>query len=287
MAGDDAGAADFSANAVFATDNYQADILIGRYAQADSSVARRYGGTGLGLAICKRIVMQMGGEIGVLSRQGEGSTFAFQLTLPVGAQVPVERIDPASSAEDLKALLARLDRPFRLLVAEDNPTNQLVLRRMLAEFSLSLLMAGNGYEAIGGAQQFAPDMIFMDMRMPEMDGLEATKQIRQRLPKDRQPRIVALTAKTLGWPAVIEIAQMVRQAVPKAVIVCGGLGPTQDDITREAIAQVMGVELVRDDAVADVIRELFATRGRGTLINIGSILAVMPVPGAPRLKVVP
>jgi CheY-like chemotaxis protein/HPt (histidine-containing phosphotransfer) domain-containing protein len=83
-----------------------------------------------------------------------------------------------ANSVDLNAVLARLGRPIRVLIAEDNPTNQFVVKKMLSEFKLSLHMAANGQEAIDSAMTFSPDVIFMDMRMPEVDGLTATRQIR-------------------------------------------------------------------------------------------------------------
>jgi signal transduction histidine kinase/CheY-like chemotaxis protein/HPt (histidine-containing phosphotransfer) domain-containing protein len=157
----------------------QLSRLFSQYIQADTSIARRFGGSGLGLAISKRIVDQMAGDITVTSTQDVGSTFSFRLTLPLADAAALQVTAGPASAVDLNAILARLGRPLRVLIAEDNPTNQFVVRKMLSEFRLSLHMAANGSEAIASAATFSPDVIFMDMRMPEVDGLTATRRIRQ------------------------------------------------------------------------------------------------------------
>lgn len=156
----------------------QIDKLFSNYIQADTSIARRFGGSGLGLAICKRIVEQMGGEIFVESEFGIGSIFFFNLTLPVTNANELQASPSHAVSVDLNATLARLGRPLRVLIAEDNPTNQFVVRKMLGDFKLSLHMAANGLEAVDSAISFNPDVIFMDMRMPELDGLAATRRIR-------------------------------------------------------------------------------------------------------------
>jgi signal transduction histidine kinase/CheY-like chemotaxis protein/HPt (histidine-containing phosphotransfer) domain-containing protein len=157
----------------------QVSRLFSHYIQADTSIARRFGGSGLGLAISKRIVDQMAGDVAVTSKQNVGSTFSFRLTLPLADAAALHVTAEPASAVDLNAILARLGRPLRVLIAEDNPTNQFVVRKMLSEFRLSLHMAANGQEAIESAATFSPDVIFMDMRMPEVDGLAATRRIRQ------------------------------------------------------------------------------------------------------------
>ncbi|MDC7789329.1 ATP-binding protein [Rhodoplanes sp. TEM] len=168
--------------------------LFSDYVQADSSINRRFGGTGLGLAICKRLVEQMGGEIGVRSELGRGSTFAIALPLPV-TDAPRKRGagGPVSHAA-FTAALGRLGRPLRLLLVEDNGTNQLVVTRMLKAFEITIRIAEDGLQALAAVADFPCDVILMDVRMPGMDGLEATRRIRTRGGRWATLPIVALTA---------------------------------------------------------------------------------------------
>ncbi|MAU01822.1 MAG: hypothetical protein CL608_32195 [Anaerolineaceae bacterium] len=169
--------------------------------QIDSSTTRKFGGTGLGLAICKNLVQMMGGEIGVRSEPGKGSTFYFtiQTSIPAAAlgnegngRFP-NQITPEPQFN--KAL--GQDHPLRILLAEDNPINQKVALRMLDRLGYIADIAANGLEAIHALSRQPYDLILMDIQMPEMDGLQATQQIRQAWPASQQPRIVAITANAL------------------------------------------------------------------------------------------
>lgn len=168
------------------------------FTQADSSINRRFGGTGLGLAICKRIVEQMGGEIGVSSSLDHGSTFRFRLTLPRADSVMQLETEKENSSDVLRVRIASLDRPLRVLVADDNKTNQLIVGRMLKEFDVNTIMAGNGVEAIDVACRLPVDMILMDMHMPEMDGLQATVALRARGGIFADMPIIAFTANAFA-----------------------------------------------------------------------------------------
>ncbi len=164
------------------------------FRQADSSTTRRYGGTGLGLAICKKIIDLYGGTIDVESEVGQGSTFWFELQLPV-AQLPAQP-QPASVAETLIADLTGL----RVLVVEDNAVNQKVVARMLERWGVQYVIASNGREALEKLQQETFQIVLMDCQMPEMDGYEATRRLRERERADAsQPHIpvIALTANAL------------------------------------------------------------------------------------------
>ena len=173
--------------------------LFETFSQADSSISRRFGGTGLGLAICKGIIERMGGKIGVHSKPGAGSTFWFELVLSIAQQSEANAERSRVPAEELERALGdirALGRPYRLLVAEDNPTNQLVVKAMLAKHDIAPEFAGNGVEAINAVRAKTYDCVLMDLQMPEMGGLDAAQAIRFMTGVNGQVPIIALTANT-------------------------------------------------------------------------------------------
>ena len=179
-----------------------AQRLFTRFTQADSSISRQYGGTGLGLAICKTLVELMEGEISAASQPGVGTTFTVQIpllrTMTLGdydhqKSVGAVRTDLVA---DPSASMARL----RILLAEDHPTNQRVAQLILEPAGVDLTIVGNGLEAMNIYKPNRFDLILMDMQMPVMDGLTATRQIRRRELEDgvEPTPIVMLTANAMG-----------------------------------------------------------------------------------------
>jgi PAS domain S-box-containing protein len=166
-------------------------LIFSNFTQVDSSLVRRYEGTGLGLAISQGLAKSMGGSITVTSRLGRGSEFALKIVLPP-CTPRTDGTDAGSSPPTLHP------RGRRVLVAEDNPVNQKLAVRILEKFGCRVDVARNGREAVAMAERFPYDLIFMDCRMPEMDGFEASREIRSRGSVGARVPITALTAHAVA-----------------------------------------------------------------------------------------
>ncbi len=212
----------------------------------DASYGRRAGGTGLGLGITRRTVAAMGGTIGVESEAGEGSLFWVRLPLP------------ATTATTAATSVAADDAPAEpdacdVLIVEDNAINRTVARAMLERFGHRVDEASDGAQGVEAASDCAYDLILMDISMPTMDGVQATRAIREGQGASRDARIVALTAHAL--PADIERFR------------AAGLDDTLiKPISRQGLARILGdtsaaeaaagPPLVREDVVADLVAQL-------------------------------
>jgi hypothetical protein len=169
--------------------NEQQKLIFEPFRQADGSVTRRYGGTGLGLAISSNLAELMGGGVAVRSAPGEGSTFSFTIHCPVCA-VEDEAIAPGG----MKAREGESAGQLSILLAEDNRVNQLLMVRLLEARGHRVTVAGDGRVALDEAERYGFDVILMDVQMPGMDGLEATRILRER--GVRTP-IIAMTAHAM------------------------------------------------------------------------------------------
>lgn len=167
------------------------DRLFKPFSQVDASHTRRFGGTGLGLAICARLVQLMGGKIGIDPEYTAGARFVFGAVFDIGRQ----QVYGPSQAFDFDPALAQ-KYPLHILVAEDNLINQKMIRMVLNRMGYKPVIVNNGLEAVEFARRQAFDLIFMDVQMPEMDGITATREIlKSGLLK---PVIVAMTANAMS-----------------------------------------------------------------------------------------
>jgi CheY-like chemotaxis protein len=171
----------------------QAARLFADFQQADTSTTRMYGGTGLGLSIARRLARLMDGDVGVNSRPGEGATFWCEVSLEVaGATAAAGVADPVGAAAPGPSAAAGSS----LLVVDDNDINLMIAQEILTHAGMLVETAGNGEQALDKLRDGAYDLVLMDLQMPRMDGLQATRALREQ-PGYRATPVVGLTASTM------------------------------------------------------------------------------------------
>ncbi|MGA7804685.1 ATP-binding protein [Bradyrhizobium sp.] len=177
------------------------------FMQADTSISRKYGGSGLGLAICKQLCAMMGGSIEIDSEIGRGSTFRFSVTCSAGLpRIGEEQVPLAPSFNSLK-----------ILVAEDSPIIASLIKGLLRRQGFEPVMVVNGREAVLAVQRAAYDLVLMDVQMPEMDGISATKAIRKLAGPERTVPIIALTANAMVGQRETYLAAGMNDYVTKPI----------------------------------------------------------------------
>jgi len=190
-------------------------LLFQKFSQVDASTTRQFGGTGLGLAISKQLAELMGGQIGVISREGVGTEFWFTVRMARSTAAP-----PADKPLEIPVDLGELrHRSVRILLAEDNITNQMVAMGILERLGLRVDVVANGEEAVHALEQFPYDLVLMDVQMPEMDGLTATRRIRDRHSPvlDHNIPVIAMTANAMQGDRERCLAAGMDDYVPKPV----------------------------------------------------------------------
>jgi CheY-like chemotaxis protein len=192
-----------------------ADKLFRPFVQADSTTTRKYGGTGLGLAISKQMAEILGGEIGVTDTPGEGAEFWFTITAtPCEPGTDTESVPTPVPQDQNKS---QDQRELRILIAEDNPVNQKVVTWLISGVKCQFDIVENGLEAVAAVARTPYDVVLMDIQMPEMDGITATKRIRALDGEAGKIPIIAMTANTMKGDREKYLAATMNDFVPKPI----------------------------------------------------------------------
>ncbi|WP_079908713.1 PAS domain S-box protein [Paenibacillus sp. 32352] len=190
----------------------KAAYLFEPFYQVDNFMTRKTEGTGLGLAICKKLVQLMGGEITYeASAEPSGSRFVFT------TQFQLEPHSETNSLEYALDPISTTDNTLHILIAEDNAVNQIVLKKMVEKLGYRPAIVENGLDAVEAVQRFPYDIIFMDVQMPGMDGLEATRQIKANMTGGKTPFIVAVTAHAIKGDRERYLSQGMDEYVSKPI----------------------------------------------------------------------
>jgi signal transduction histidine kinase/CheY-like chemotaxis protein/HPt (histidine-containing phosphotransfer) domain-containing protein len=276
--------------------------LFSPFVQADSSTTRKYGGTGLGLSICKQLAGLMGGEIGIESKEGQGSTFWFTAVFESSSGEPSQSDLPkASTVRTSRQQSGGSQRHAgSILVAEDNPTNRLVVLAQLRKLGYATVYAvTNGAEAVEAVRQGGYDLVLMDCEMPVMDGYEASRLIRGSLHPDIP--IVALTASAmqadrerciasgmsdyLAKPVELDgLAEMLAKWLPVSLPDSGGATPrlarSEVEIATPVFAEKDLLERLMDDReLAGVVLNGFVEDAPSQLSKLQTAIDEADLPG--------
>ncbi|WP_161569283.1 ATP-binding protein [Candidatus Oscillochloris fontis] len=215
----------------------QMERIFQPFVQADSSTTRRYGGTGLGLAISRQLAELMGGKLTATSVPERGSTFTLNLTLQ-SVDAPLANTAYGASEIDLEQMLR--EHPLRVLIAEDNPINQTVTLHLLERLGCEADVVEDGIAAIDAVANQPYDVVLMDMQMPELDGDQASRAIREYGKRIKQPYIIALTAQARADDREQALAAGMDDYLTK---------PAQLEDLRSVLIRALGQ---RHEAVAEV-----------------------------------
>ena len=205
--------------------------LFRRFEQADNTASRRFGGTGLGLEISRTLARMMGGDITATSQRGQGSQFVFDVPLALNRELPAVLAPSASSGPS-----AGSSRSLQVLVAEDHPVNQKLVKLLLEKLGHAVTLCDNGEIAVQALRAQSYDVVLMDIHMPVMDGLEATRAIRQLPEPLRSVPIVALTADVMSGAQERAMAAGMNCFLTKPV------KPSDLQATLQAVARQMAAE---------------------------------------------
>jgi PAS domain S-box-containing protein len=259
--------------------------LFTAFSQADTSTYRKFGGTGLGLTICKTLVSLMGGKIWVESQPGKGSTFRFTILTRRSELTSQPQV---VSGRDNSGLATQI--PARILLAEDNDINRLLASKLFATMGYAVDTAVNGKEALQAVMSRKYDLVFMDMQMPEMDGITSARNIRERVSKEHQPVIIAMTAFTsdedrdaclaagmndfISKPVVSEdMAGMIRKWRKAEVVPAPQEGEKEKEvllIDPDAIKRLMDIGRQTDPGFLQQVLDMFSAQAPQIIKGIQS-----------------